>query len=843
MDANGLRFWMLADAAQWGLPADAPSGVEFDSSRRRLSLLSTRPIPQLPGTDTAAARIAAITALARAPMALDPFGTAARWDPASGTLLADGAVPGAIPIWRPVLGEQATDLVLGDDGVLYVAINNTVEMLDRRDRWDAVTLSAPACLPWRLAPRPGGGAWVLDRANKLLWRIRGLPLPTRPYGAYAPSTFRPCEENGNPPRMDVLAGSWFQGTEDPVALATSPAGQLAVLTWMTDTSEARIHQWTPDGVYVAPLTLDGAHWPYSLSWVSDDSVAVLLPSLNEAPVFQLTGAQNVVQPVGDVYPLRDYDGGPFLHTPTVPPAYTTTSGQRVPLHHLSLPGFATSGSARPTRPIDSMNTRTTWHRAYLEASIPPHCGIKLFLAATDVAEPPPDDTVAEWHEHRFGSLYAYAEHADSIPRAAWVSSPSEMPHHAGLLGCPIERDRSGLFTVLIQRANRPVSGLRGRYLWVRIELTGDGRSTPEVAALRVYGSRFSYAEKYLPELYHEDTFGPDADRLLPDDQAGGHTPPDFLERFLANFEGILTPLEDGIASAYLLTDPRTVPDEALEWLGSWIGLTFEPGIPNDRRRALLEVAPKLYKRHGTLQGLELALNTVTDGAVDRGTVRVIEDWRVRRTCATILGADLADDCDPLLAGLAVSGNSYVGDTLFVGDENRQDFLALFAPDVTRTAAEARAVSELVDNFANRVTVLVHRDIPSDELGVIRRVVLLETPAHVMARVAPASDALLVGTQALVNVDTFLTPPRPPAPVEIGKSYLGVRDLVLGRPALDPRIEGAGAALPADAWQPPVAAASTVFAPFGQSFTIDASTSRASMGSRIIRYVWQFLGIT
>ena len=83
---------------------------------------------------------------------------------------------------------------------------------------------------------------------------------------------------------------------------------------------------------------------------------------------------------------------------------------------------------------------------------------------------------------------------------------------------------------------------------MRVELTGPGNSTPELFALRAYASRFSYVEHYLPRLYWERCFPPEADGL------GDATGADFLERFLNNFEGILTPLEDRIARADLVTE-------------------------------------------------------------------------------------------------------------------------------------------------------------------------------------------------------------------------------------------------------------------------------------------------
>ena len=39
----------------------------------------------------------------------------------------------------------------------------------------------------------------------------------------------------------------------------------------------------------------------------------------------------------------------------------------------------------------------------------------------------------------------------------------------------------------------------------------------------------------------------------------------------------------------------------------------------------------------------------------------------------LLGADLADEDDPLMMGIVASGNSFVGDTLFAGSIGRTDF--------------------------------------------------------------------------------------------------------------------------------------------------------------------------
>ena len=57
-----------------------------------------------------------------------------------------------------------------------------------------------------------------------------------------------------------------------------------------------------------------------------------------------------------------------------------------------------------------------------------------------------------------------------------------------------------------------------------IALFGDGRSGPQIAALRAWAGRFDYVDEYLPRLYREQLFGADAQA------SGAATPADFLSR-------------------------------------------------------------------------------------------------------------------------------------------------------------------------------------------------------------------------------------------------------------------------------------------------------------------------
>jgi len=325
---------------------------------------------------------------------------------------------------------------------------------------------------------------------------------------------------------------------------------------------------------------------------------------------------------------------------------------------------------------------------------------------------------------------------------------------------------------------------------------------------------------------------------------------DFLERFLANTEGVLTVLEDRIASAFVLTDPRTTPSASLEWLAAWIGVVLDPALSAARQRQLLRAAPYLYRRRGTLAGLRAALDLVTGGdvhedgrigggGVSGGEIVVVENWRLRRTFATILGADLADEDDPLLGGLAVSGNSYVGDTLFLGEERRKEFLALFSDDVPRDAAEEAAVAAFFEALAWRVTILVHDDVEPHDLGLIRRVAVQEAPAHVETRVVPAPAPLLVGIASLVGVDTYLRAPVPRQPVRTNRSRLGRGDVLLGTDTLDPRL-GSSPATRLMSVRPTAVLDGPASVDEGETFTLDGSRSRAATARMLTDFHWTLL---
>jgi phage tail-like protein len=433
-----------------------------------------------------------------------------------------------------------------------------------------------------------------------------------------------------------------------------------------------------------------------------------------------------------------------------------------------------------------------------------------------------------------------------------------------------------LFDVLLQRAGHRVRRVRGRFLWLSLTLEGDSRATPSVAALRAHGERFAYRDRYLPALYRETLAGPDAEA------EGSATPSDFLDRFLGLFEGPLTLLEDRIAGAWTLTDPAAAPGTALPWLARWIGIEAEEGDDPARLRQALLAAPHTARLHGTLGGVLAALELATGGvvipggrvdpagavprpgqialaqhdgavlralvlsvadpvggrdsavlaggAVTRGEIVVVEGFRLRRTFATILGADLADADDPLTLGLAPSGNSHVGDTLILGDAARREVEALFSAEL-QSLADRTAVLGFFRRLAHRALVLVRRSPRTADTARLRAVAAAAAPAHVETTFLAASRPLVVGVASLVGVDSYLAATEPARTARIGHTRIGEGDRLGGVGGLAPDAPPPGRGRPRAVIDGPAELNA------GSGFLLSALRSESAPGGRIDRHIW------
>ena len=829
MDANGLRFWMLSrrDDFPWSA---GTQGLQYCDKTHRLQLLSVSSAPA-PVEDSVLAK----GLVDSVPMARDRFDNYARWDSASGHVVAGGSAPGEVPIYTPPAFQSVTDLVLGCDGILYAAVGGALVMIDLRQRWPDFTLSVSGFTFWRLAALAEGGVLALDNAKPQLGTVTGQPLETGPVEVRPPAILRSCETNANPPR--IASTYELPSSEKFVALAEMDSGQFALLSWGTTGSSvpaAFVHTFDENAGLGAPVQLGGVRWPYSLVSIGEGRLAVLVTNLKEAFIYDTSIPGSVAASASDSYVLSGVNVGPFVHGFTQPPYYASVEAgpsATFPLLPLSLNSFAAAGQTDPSSPaiFDSGSPQTIWHRLFLEAIVPPRCGVLVWLAATDTAS----DLMSmstRWYPHVAGDADVSSIPDDvlsDVPRATWQSVTPEVAFAPALLEASPVANRQGLFMVLLQRAGKAVRNLEGRYLGVRIALNGDGRNTPELAALRAYASRFSYVNHYLPDIYREDKFGTEADAN------GRSTRRDFFERFVDSFEAQLTHIEDRVAGAYLLTRSEATPDESLDWLGTWVGI--EPSAyPPDRRRARLESIPELYRQRGTASGLTLALDIATGGMCSRGAIVVIEDFRLRHIFATILGADLSIKADPLLPGYSPSSNSIVGDTLFLGNPGiAGELQALYATNLNLAGAPQQ-VERFYDSLANRVTVFIHDQVETVDALLVQRLVEQEKPAHVAASIQRASQAFMIGLTSLVGVNTYLAPEPPRGIAAVDVSQIGRYDLVTNLPSLDPRLESS---TPFE-WTSPIARLSgPEYVLQSDAILLDGSTSSSTPGVPLISYQW------
>jgi phage tail-like protein len=893
MDVNGLPMWLFADERAFGVASSAAEpnvarNLRWSADRDYLTLAAQQDPPAIEEQESFARSMRGVPS----PVS-DDAGTFAWWNSIEQQIEASGFAPESIAIHlgpdnAPELPKSLfapTDMALGDDQILRIAREGKVILRDLRTRYPTSVAERAGFSADLLAPR-AGGAWAFDRATRRLAIVEGVPL--RPIGIRParPDHFEPIEPNPNPPRVKLVTRARIPARFDVVAIAASMGGKLALLAWETG-ADAAIFT-LEEGRFVLRGRTANIRFPWSIAWVGEASVA-LMASDGAAPakqayvypVDQAATPTVAMPPEGRTHLLRDPWPGGFCNRLGTTPSYLTkAAGIAIPasmrrLLPLSGHVYARSGEVL-IGPIDSGETGCVWHRLYAEASIPGHARIRASIWASDArATPalPGEEDAPDWAAHLIGTPDPEADDR-ALARAAWCAEASEVAAHPGLLDCPRVPDRAGLFTVLVQHPARRVRRVAGRYAWLHLQLEGDSRVTPELAALRLYARRFSYRDRYLPDFYSETLGGDDALAK------GPATPPDFLDRTLGLFEGSLTELEGRIAGSWLLTDPAAAPAPALPWIGSWIGVAAMPHDNDARLRQKLIAAPFLARLHGTLGGLMAALEiatggqcvvggsldpdtppdrqgtlviarlediavralllgrdeggrfvVLTGGAITRGDIVVVEGFRMRRTFATILGADLADEDDPLTLGLAVSGNSYVGDTLILGDQASVELLALYRSEITAAKAENDGIERFFAELAHRVLVLVRGVNDAAEMRRLGDVIAEAIPAHVEAQMHSARTPLIVGAASLVGLDTYLVDRPEIERVRLNRTLIGSGDQVRGEGWLDGRADGPMSPAPRGVAEGPGTAWT------GKPFILSALKSTAAANRAITRYVW------
>jgi phage tail-like protein len=643
VDANGTRFQLLLQRDEWFGRDElaAASSVAWDDETwqvilapRRLTTVELRAGPGTGPLDlddrrgAARGRYGSWLRVGRDGVSIeidDPgTGGGSRFWPPSDPWDADLApVVGSfvsVPTPTPAPG-RLRGITITRDEYLLVGRLDTQDVLvfdlHAGGEPSMLDLSEPVSL-LDAAAAASGEVWLLDRPEDgpaRLWlldaTLRVCPLTTSPLPAELRTSFISAEEHDEPaePSERVTRPAPLPLPGDPISVAALGDGVALVL----DRAGRGVRRIEAGALDDALPLIDLP--PGSRGRVPHD-LAIADPGARRGSGRAVgEGARLVVADVtgdqADAYvlagdgatlaanvhlPMHGSRGGTLAGSGPGQPVHYESADRLVPLVDHGRRRRQRNGSL-VTAPLDSAEPGCVWHRLAFDGCVPP--GTRVYVSSRA------------------------ADDREALSGVPWRTEPEPYLHHGGAElawhEVPTDRERGrGTFELLLQAAT-------GRYLQLRFDLSGDGMRTPRLGAGRVHFPRFSYLRAYLPDVYADD---PEASS--------------FVERLLANAEGLATRLEDRIAGSHRLHSVAAAPDEALDWLAGWLGAALDPDWDEARRRLMVTHAADLFRERGTLPGLQRALWLATcEGEPPAESltgmppmsgfpVRVVESYRTRR---------------------------------------------------------------------------------------------------------------------------------------------------------------------------------------------------------------------
>ncbi|MFF5289012.1 phage tail protein [Paractinoplanes globisporus] len=564
---------------------------------------------------------------------------------------------------------------------------------------DVLRLAADADLPRPLADASGSfgglseptgtaGPYRVDRAGNRLLR------------------YDDCEQDFLPVPCFGGRGSGVRQLDDPHGVAVTETGDVVV----ADTGNKRLIVLTPGGEAVRRVIARPDWTPFDVAFsrgrllVADrDGGLVHVLTCAGRHLDAWTSAAPVALAVdrdGRIY-VAD-EGSPLVHVydldGTLLETRTTTEGlaDRFDAAPAEPSAYAATGTF-VTAPLDGRRHGQVWHRIELDADIPAGAGVTVHTLTAEVPL-----TAAE---------------VAALPADRWAGGQEH-----GVVG----RDPWDCL----------VLGPPGRYLWLRLTLTGGPARTPAVHGVRAeYPRRTSL--RYLPAAYREEPVSAD-----------------FTDRFLAILDAVRATVSARIDALPAYLDPYASPPEFLDYLAAWLGLADDLRLPLARKRELVARAHELYRLRGTPAGIRLHLRICTGIEA-----YVMEEYRLRRWLylgSGRLGDDSAVWDDEVVRRLQLDANSRIGSAQLIGstDPLRDPFhVHAHRFRVYLPAAEDAGLRRLAE-----------------------RVLTLAAPAHTLGRVVLVAPRMRIGVQSFLGIDSVVG--AYPAETVTGAGRLG-SDTVLG----------------------------------------------------------------
>jgi phage tail-like protein len=456
--------------------------------------------------------------------------------------------------------------------------------------------------PFDFAPRPSGGVFVLDRKNHLAWELdrHFNVVPVALPGPGPAATFGPVDgAPPDPPVFSTVEATALGG--EPIAIEAAPGGGFLVLDENSGGSSSLVLQYR-DGLQVGvAAALADASLPLSVRAfdfaVVGGTLYVVDVAGNQSYAFTLalTAEGPALGLLKQYLPMRLFAGKGLIAGGDK--AWYDCEDRWVPLVAQPRSRYVETGTVT-TPVLDGDEPGCVWHRLIVDAVLPPGTSLAVWSRAAD--------------------------DRDALAIGAWLPEPQPRARRSGPELPFVDLGAYKSHELLFQAA-------KGRYLQVQLQLVGDGRASPRIQALRAWYPRFSYLKHYLPAVYRED-----------DSSAS------FLDRYLANIEGVSTAIEDRIAAAQVFLRPDTVPADALDWLAQFFELALDPLWDDCRRRLFLANAMQFFQARGTMRGVEIALRFALDRCVDasvfedtrptnQATPRLVESYRTRKTPGVVFG--------------------------------------------------------------------------------------------------------------------------------------------------------------------------------------------------------------
>jgi len=517
--------------------------------------------------------------------------------------------------------------------------------------------------------------WMWNRGGQQLMAVIRIPQPGpvafAPWGELLVTSLMVRAPSGSQTRVWTIQRFDLTGEPRGRLQATAPA----------DEEIERIAVSSDCAIWLVTRTSEGALQLWRATRDDTQFHQVGLDDLMKA--FKPTGLV-ATSPLGFCLEESGTDGLPLTHC-------FSWYGRPLPEQEIQrpLPPARHLQGQLLTQAIDSGIPRCRWHRVRVEADVPPGTTVSIAISTSETETP-----VAQ---------------GDPAEEPTWQDFPAGLPHPDDWQVGP-----NGSLDFL---SDQPP----GRFLFLRLRLTGDGRATPVVRRIQLDFPRVTSLE-FLPPVYREQ---PEAE--------------DFTERFLALFDASIAEVDRAIERVPALLDPDGVPDDVLPWLSGFLDVAFDQAWDAERRRAILRAVPDLYRRRGTVAGLAQAIQLIFDVTPAIQELAADRQWGA-------LGAQTR------LGTVRLFGKARARFRLGSSALCTAPLRSFGDPDTDPLTAQSHRF---------RVLVPPGRVFDPAERTRLERLVASQKPAHTVASIRLGGDGFVVGNWSAVGVDTVFRALPPP----------------------------------------------------------------------------------